>query len=66
MTQLCPRLIISVSLPILRDILRQEGQDEGVYEKTLSALLEIVQQSPPSHYAIIKSGIVVDLVRWLR
>ena len=58
------RLLISESLPSLRDILRQEGQVVDVYEKTLCLLLEMSKQSP--HSAIIKSGIVADLVRWLR
>jgi hypothetical protein len=56
--------LVRDSLPNLRGILRQEGQIVGVYEKALCLLLEIVRQSP--HSAIIKSGIVVDLVRWLR
>ena len=56
--------LVSESLPSLRDILRQEGQVVDVYEKTLCLLLEMSKQSP--HSAIIKSGIVADLVRWLR
>ena len=56
--------LVTESLPRLRGILRWEGQDVDLYEKTLRLLLEIVKQSP--HSAIIKSGIVVDLVRWLR
>ena len=56
--------LVNDSLPNLRDILRQEGQVVGVYEKALCLLLEIVKQSP--HFVIIKSGIVVDFVRWLR
>ena len=55
--------LVRDSLPNLRGILRQEGQVVGVYEKALR-LLEIVRQSP--HSVIIKSGIVVDLVGWLR
>ena len=57
------RLVID-SLPNLRDILRQEGQVVDVYEKALYLLLEIVRQSPQS--VIIRSGIVVDFVKWLR
>ena len=60
------QLLISKSLSSLCDILKQEGQDVCIYEKTISLLLVIVQQPPPSHSAIVKSGIVVDLVRWLR
>jgi hypothetical protein len=56
--------LVSDSLPNLRDILRQEGQVLDVYGKALYLLLEIVKQSP--HFVIIKSGIVVDFVRWLR
>ena len=56
--------LVRDSLPNLRDILRQEGQVVGVYGKALCLLLEIVKQSP--HSAIIKSHIVVDLVKWLR
>ena len=56
--------LVSDSLPNLRDILRQEGQGVDIYEKTLCLLLEIVKQS--SHSVIVKSNIVVDLVKWLR
>ena len=55
---------VSDSLPNLRGILKEEGKAEGVYEKALDLLLEIVKQSP--HAVIIKSGIVVDIVKWLR
>ena len=56
--------LVSDSLFNLRDILRQEGQVVAVYEKALLFLLEIVKQS--SHSVIIKSDIVVNLVKWLR
>jgi hypothetical protein len=56
--------LVSDSLPNLRGILRQEGQVVDVYEKAFLLLLEIVKQS--SHSVIIKSDIVVDLVKWLR
>jgi hypothetical protein len=56
--------LVSDSLPNLREILREEGQVLGVYEDSLYLLLEIVKQLP--HPVIIKSDIVVDLVRWLR
>ena len=56
--------LVSDSLPNLRDILRQEGQVVGVYEKALCLLVEIVKQSP--HSVVIKSDIVVYLVMWLR
>jgi hypothetical protein len=56
--------LVSDSLPNLREILREEGQVLSVYEDSLYLLLEIVKQLP--HPVIIKSDIVVDLVRWLR
>ena len=56
--------LVSDSLPNLRDILRQDGQVVGVYEKALYLLLEMVKQSP--HFVIIESNIVADLVSWLR
>jgi hypothetical protein len=56
--------LVNQSLPTLHEILTQDDQDLGVYEKTLCILLEMVKQSP--HSAIIKSPIVVDCVRWMR
>ena len=56
--------LVSDSLPNLCDILALEGEVVGVYERALYLLLEIVKQSP--HSAIIKSGIVIELVNWLR
>ena len=56
--------LVSDSLSSLRDILKQEGQAVGVYEKALCLLLEMVKHS--SHSVIIKSDIVVNLVKWLR
>ena len=56
--------LVSDSLPNLCNILRQEDHVLGVYERALYLLLEVVKRSP--HSAIIKSDIVVDLVKWLR
>ena len=56
--------LVKDSLPTLCDILKQEDQFLGVYIKALHLLLEIVRQS--SHTVVIESGIVEDLVRWLR
>ena len=56
--------LVADSLPALCDIFEQEGEVLGVYVSAFGLLLEIVQQSP--HTPVIKSDILVDLVRWLR
>jgi len=56
--------LVEDSLPALRDILEQEDLSLGVYTSAFRLLTEIVKQSP--HSTIIKSGIVVYLVRWSR
>ena len=55
--------LVTDSLPTLCDILKKEDGVLGVYVKSLCLLCEIVKSS---HSAVVKSGIVVDLVRRLR
>lgn len=56
--------LVTDSLQALCEILEKEGQALGVYVNALHLLVEIVKQS--SHSPVIQSGIVDDLVRWLR
>ncbi|KDR80999.1 hypothetical protein GALMADRAFT_222596 [Galerina marginata CBS 339.88] len=55
--------LVTESLPALCDILDSEGLVIEVYNESLHLLHEIVQQSP--HPPIIKSGIVLYMVKWL-
>lgn len=56
--------LVADSLPALRDILQVEGQVLDIYVKALYLLLSIVKESV--HSRVIKSGIVDDLVHWIR
>jgi hypothetical protein len=56
--------LVTDSLKALCHILEKEGQVLGVYFNALRLLVQIVKQS--SHSPVIESGIVDDIVRWLR
>lgn len=56
--------LVTEALPALCDIFDDDGQVLNVCVSALSLLLEIVQQS--SLTPVIESGILVNLVRWLR
>ena len=56
--------LVDESLPALCEIFKRESDVLDVYVSALGLLLEIVRQSP--HIPVIESGILVDLVRWLR
>ena len=56
--------LVTDSMEALCAILEKEGQVLGVYVNALRLLVEIVKQS--DHTPVIESGIVVDLVKWLR
>jgi hypothetical protein len=57
-------IALSLTLCKLCIILKKEGQVLGVYSDALRLLVQIVKQS--SHSPVIESGIVDDIVRWLR
>ena len=56
--------LVEESLLALCDIFEQEGEVLSVCVSALALLLEIVRQSP--HKPVIDSGILYDLVKWLR
>jgi hypothetical protein len=56
--------LVTDSMEALCVILKKEGQVSGVYVGALRLLVEIVKQS--GYAPVIESGIVVDLVKWLR
>jgi hypothetical protein len=56
--------LVEDSLPDLCKILEQEDLSLEVHRSAFRLLTEIVKQSP--HSTIIKSGIVVNFVRWSR
>ena len=56
--------LITESLIALCVILKNEGQVVGVYVNAFRLLFQIVKQS--HHYPVIESGVVGNLVKWLR